>query len=58
MATLIYTCPSTDLKVQHWQDEDQDVPENEYEAVTCLACSRIHFLNRKTGRLLGNQNEL
>ena len=43
------------MKVQHWLDEDDDVPENEYEVITCLACTRLHFLNRKTGKLLGDQ---
>jgi len=35
----------------------QDAPENEYEAVTCNACTRLHFLNRRTGKLLGQEDE-
>ena len=30
----------------------KDISENEYEGITCLACSRLHFINRKTGELL------
>ena len=26
--------------------------ENQFEAITCKACARLHFINRKTGKLL------
>jgi hypothetical protein len=32
MAAFLFTCPRTNLKVQHWLDDDEDVPENEYES--------------------------
>ena len=57
MAPLLFTCPVTSIKVQHWLDDDQDAPENEYEAITCAACSRVHLLNRMTGKLLGQDEE-
>jgi hypothetical protein len=57
MAPLLFTCPVTSMKVQHWLDDDQDAPENEYEAITCAACTRVHLLNRKTGKLLGQDEE-
>jgi len=38
-------------------DDDPDVSENEYEAIACLACARIHLVNRKTGKLLGEDDE-
>ena len=41
----------------YWMDDDEDVPENEYEAVTCQACARLHLVNRKTGKLLGQEEE-
>ena len=56
MAASVFTCPSTRLKVQHWLD-DEDAPETEYEAITCKACARLHLINRKTGRLLGQEDE-
>jgi hypothetical protein len=31
---LFFTCPNTDLKVQHWLEDDVDAPGNEYVAVT------------------------
>ena len=45
------------MNVQHWLDDDQDGPENEYEVITCLACTRLHLVNRKTGKLLGQDDE-
>ena len=49
------------MNVQHWSDEDadedDDVREHEYEGIICPACTRLHFLNRKTGKLLGQEGE-
>jgi hypothetical protein len=52
MAAFIFTRPETSMKIQHWLDEDNDVRENEYEGIICPACTRLHFLNRKTGNVL------
>ena len=43
--------------VQHWLDDDDgdDVPDNEYQVVACPACTKIHLINRKTGKLLGEE---
>jgi hypothetical protein len=56
MAQILFTCPTVSMKVQHWLDDD-DVPESEYEGITCPACARLHFINRRTGRLLGHDKE-
>jgi hypothetical protein len=52
---FLFTCPATGMHVQHWSDEDADVRENEYEGIICPACTRLHFLNLKTGKLLGQE---
>ena len=57
MTHFIFRCPTTDINVQHWLDEEQDISENEYEGIICLACTGLHFLNRKNGKLLGQDNE-
>jgi hypothetical protein len=57
MAHFIFTCPATSMKVQQWLHDDGDVPENQYEQITCPACTRLHFLNRKTRKLLGQDEE-
>ena len=57
MANFLFTCPSTNLNVQHWRDDDdEDVSDNEYEAITCKACARLHLINRKTGKVLGQED--
>jgi hypothetical protein len=53
MATFVFKCPNTYNKIQHWLDDDENVPCNEYEIIKCAACSRLHLINRKTGALLG-----
>ena len=57
MANFVFRCPATGLNVQHELDDDEDMPENQYEAIACLACTGLHLLNRKTGKVLGQDNE-
>jgi hypothetical protein len=54
---FLFTCPTTSMKVQHWLDDDDDATEDAYEGVVCQACARLHFVNRKTGKLLGHDSE-
>ncbi len=53
MAQFAFTCPATSMSVQHWLDDNDEGSENRYDSITCPACTRLHFLNRKTGKLLG-----
>jgi len=54
MAPFVFTCPNTNMSVQHsFDDEDENAPDTEYEARTCPACTRLHFINLKTRKLLG-----
>ena len=57
MSQFIFRCPATGFNVQHQLDDDPDISENEYEAIDCPACTRIHLVNRKTGELLGQDDE-
>lgn len=57
MAPFLFVCPITQKPVQHFLDDDPNVSENEYEAVGCPACTRIHLINRKTGKLLGQKDK-
>jgi hypothetical protein len=59
MANFVFTCPSTNLNVQHWRDDDDEVVvlDNEYKGVMCKACTRLHWINRKTGKVLGEGGE-
>jgi hypothetical protein len=56
MAHRMFTCPETSMIVQHWLDEDDDgVSDNTYQVVTCPACTKVHLINRKTGKLLSEK---
>jgi predicted nucleic-acid-binding Zn-ribbon protein len=44
MGHFIFRCPATGFNVQHRLDDDPDVSENEYEAVTCLSCNASGFV--------------
>ena len=57
MSAVIFTCPITNLSVEHWLDDDDDTSQNEFQGIACLACTRLHFINRKTGKLLGERSE-
>jgi hypothetical protein len=56
-ASCRFQLPATLMNVQHSLDDDPDVPENvpenEYEVITCLACTKLHLINRKPGQILG-----
>jgi hypothetical protein len=41
--------------VQHLLDDNVQQKSNEeiYESILCFACTRLHFFNKKTGKLLG-----
>ena len=54
MAAFLYQCPNMALSVQGWVADDPTEGEAEtYEAVTCTACTQVHLVNPKTGKVLG-----
>ncbi len=56
MGTFLFRCPNTKLHVQGLVDDVADHQEA-YAAVECIACSRVHYVNPKTGRVLGESRE-
>jgi hypothetical protein len=54
MVEMVFTCPQTGLNVQHRLDSE-DAPDNAFVLVDCPACTRLHLINRKTGKLLGSK---
>ena len=47
--------PTAGPNVQHWLPETspEDANSNSYVSVVCLACTRLHFIHKETGKLLG-----
>lgn len=58
MAAFLYRCPNTGQHVQGWMaDDPTDLGDNTYETVMCTACTRLHLVNPKTGKILGTDEE-
>ena len=59
MSNIVFKCPRTGMNVQHWLADEPapDDPHCTYETVVCQACSRLHFINRSSGKLLGENEE-
>jgi hypothetical protein len=58
MAPSLYRCPTTGLNVQGWLADDPSGGNDDvYETVTCLACTRVHLINRSTGKVVGGDDE-
>jgi hypothetical protein len=51
----LFDCPRTGQKVQGlFAEEAFSAGETRYESVSCLACSGTHFINPRTGAMLGS----
>jgi len=51
---ILFVCPQTGEKVQGLVAEKIDsTHDNQFEAVTCLACSGVHFVDSVSGEVLG-----
>jgi hypothetical protein len=49
MATFLYRCPNTRLRVQGWIADEWSQPETQnYEAMNCIACGGVHLVNWRT----------
>jgi len=58
MPTFLYRCPNTGLNVQGWvADDPTESGSEQFEPVTCLICTRVHLINPKTGKVLGEDEE-
>ena len=55
MAHVIFKCPQTGMRVQHWLEDEWPSYEDSYEPLECPACARLHFVHRTTGKLLGEE---
>ena len=55
---FIFRCPATGLNVQHVFDGDDGTDSEDaraYVGVRCLACTGIHLVSRKNGRLISDK---
>jgi hypothetical protein len=45
------------MNVQHWLADAPGEPTSAQTAVVCNACTRLHFIDSKTGKLLGEADK-
>jgi hypothetical protein len=53
MATFLYRCPATGYNVQGFVADHPAKDDTVFQSVTCTACSRVHLVNPKTGKVVG-----
>jgi hypothetical protein len=54
---LIFRCPQTGYKVQtYFPKRERNEPETPYQSFNCAACTRVHFVDTRTGKTLGQGN--
>lgn len=56
MAPFLFECPSTGLRVQGWAAEEI-VDDSSFVPVECIACARLHLINPRTGKVLGEDSQ-
>jgi hypothetical protein len=56
MPTFLYRCPITGFRVQGYTPE-QTSDDDAYEALTCIACKRVHLVNPATSGVIGEDEE-
>jgi hypothetical protein len=52
---IIFRCPGTGLQVQTPITLAERDESDSFEAVKCLACTQMHFVSRRTGKVLGDR---
>jgi hypothetical protein len=58
MVRLIFRCTRTGMNVQIEMPERAPTDHaDSYESVTCPACTRIHLVNKTTGKMLGDNEK-
>ena len=57
MISFLYRCPNTGQQVQAWAADDPTEDDDAYQTVTCLACTGLHLVNPKTGKVAGSDDE-
>jgi hypothetical protein len=56
-AMIIFRCPRTGMNVQTLISRQAPHEPKSYEIVTCPACTQFHFINKATGKALGDGAE-
>ncbi|TWB93143.1 hypothetical protein FBZ93_111182 [Bradyrhizobium macuxiense] len=53
---IIFSCPNTGDRVQSLlPDETPELGTDDLHPVTCAACDGVHFINLRTGAMIGER---
>ncbi|MHC2251069.1 hypothetical protein ACVILK_000761 [Bradyrhizobium embrapense] len=55
---ILIKCPTSGLNVQCWMEDapnERERDRGDYRGVFCPACELLHFVNGKTGKMLGQK---
>ena len=57
--TFLYRRPTTGQTVQGWSADEvtDDNGDDTYQSFACVACTRVHLVNLKTGKVLGEEED-
>ena len=55
--TFLFQCPVTGDRVQGVTTGEPAPAADVFEAVVCPACSRVHFVNPRTGKVAGYSDD-
>ncbi|WGD55993.1 hypothetical protein QA641_20110 [Bradyrhizobium sp. CB1650] len=47
---IVFQCPQTGMNVQTHLEKQPKLQRRSFEAFTCPACTRVHFIDLATGR--------
>ncbi len=53
MPAFLYRCPNTGKIVQGFVADDPNEDVSDFEAIVCAACTALHWVSPKTGKVLG-----
>ena len=57
MHIKMFRCPRTGMNVSVRIAPDTSGQSHAYESVACPACAQLHFINKTTGKLLGEDKK-
>ncbi len=54
---LSIRCPNTGRTVQGWSADEVTDENDTYQSFACVACTRVHLVNLKSGKVLGEEKD-
>ena len=57
MRPVLFRCPTTGLQVHVIVAEDVTEDDDAFVPLACTACSGSHFVNVRTGKVLGSPDD-